>query len=185
MKEIWKPVKEYGMYSYDGGWRYEVSNLGNVRRAGYVGYRKKYREPKMLKPAVDRYGYTRVILSDGHTRYTIRVHRLVASAFVPRSRWAGVVIHNDGDKTNNHADNLSWVTSSGSSPYVRGTAKTVRQYTLDGVLVAEYASGLAASRATGFDNRTISKCCHRRKGHKTFKGFLWRFAIDDEFSIKG
>lgn len=49
-------------------------------------------------------GYRRVRLRGK----TFKVHRLVAEAFLQNPDRLPYVIHLDGDKTNNHADNLQW-----------------------------------------------------------------------------
>lgn len=55
--------------------------------------------------------------------------------------------------------------------------QSVRQYSPDGVFVAEYRSVATARRSTGvFD---IGECCTRLIDEAG--GFIWRFACDDEF----
>lgn len=62
-----------------------------------------------LKPSLDRYGYEKVaLIISRHKRYTKTVHRLVAEAFIPRVEGKEHVNHKDGNKRNNHVDNLEW-----------------------------------------------------------------------------
>lgn len=49
-------------------------------------------------------GYRRVRLRGK----TFKVHRLVAEAFLPNPDKLPYVIHLDGDRTNNHVNNLQW-----------------------------------------------------------------------------
>lgn len=58
----------------------------------------------------------------------------------------------------------------------------VRQYTLDGVFVAEYKSAAVAQRALGLHSCNISATCRREKGHRQCAGFIWRYPDDDEFA---
>lgn len=90
--ERWLPV-----VGYEG--RYEVSDLGQVRRVG----------GRLLKPGRVR-GHRHVSLcGDGKPR-SVRLHLLVLEAFVgPRS--AGLEArHLDDDGDNNRLDNLCWGT---------------------------------------------------------------------------
>ena len=185
MLEVWRPVKVFNMFAYDGGYRYEVSNFGQVRRRGYWGYKhRKFYPDRILRQHLDRNGRWKVVLQADGVAHTVRVHRLVALSFVDKPVYANQVIHLDGDVKNNHASNLKWASSTSATPYVSNMSKPVRQYTLDGEFLAEYASASAAMRVLGYDHSTISACCLRKKCRRTSYGFLWRFVDDDEFADK-
>jgi HNH endonuclease len=77
--------------------KYSVSDEGEV--FGPSG--------RALKQQVTDHGYRKVYLGYGKGK---RVHRLVAEAFVPNPGGLPEVNHRDGDKGNNCASNLEWVT---------------------------------------------------------------------------
>lgn len=57
-------------------------------------------------------GYLYVpITPDGEKNKSVSVHRLIAKAFVPNPKGNRQVNHIDGNKKNNYASNLEWVTS--------------------------------------------------------------------------
>lgn len=100
-----------------GGY-YEVSNLGNVRRAKpgiatFVG--------RPLFPIESGRGYDQVALS-GLTDRRAYVHHLVAEAFLGH-RGKQIVNHKDGNKRNNASSNLEYVTARGNCLHALATMK--------------------------------------------------------------
>jgi hypothetical protein len=91
--EIWKPVRGFEAY-------YEVSNCGNIRR----------KKSKRLRSTDYATIYPTVLLSVNGVHKTLRVHRLVALAFLPTDPNKTHVNHIDGNKQNNNVSNLEWVT---------------------------------------------------------------------------
>jgi hypothetical protein len=67
---------------------------------------------KVLKQYEWENGYKRVYLFKEGKYYLRYVHRLVAESFVICTDDNYVVNHKDGDKHNNHKDNLEWVSQS-------------------------------------------------------------------------
>ena len=93
--EIWKDIKDYEGY-------YQISSNGQV---------KSLLTNKILIGDTNNLGYRRVTLySPIKKRFFI--HRLVALHFCEGYQDGLIVNHKDGDKANNKAENLEWVTHS-------------------------------------------------------------------------
>lgn len=113
MKEEWKMLTE-DYYPYSG--YYEVSNTGKVRSLGrYVdgGISGLYwKDGRVLKTPLNKYGYKQVRISCRGKAKTFRVHRLVASSWVnnPKPEEYDTINHKDENKQNNNASNLEWCT---------------------------------------------------------------------------
>ena len=113
MMETWHPCAGYETH-------YEVSNLGNVRSIERMvnnrvnsGLRKS--PQKLLKQGKSKSGYYIVSFCVDGVKSNQTVHRLVARAFIPNESNKPQVNHKDGNKHNNHLDNLEWVTVSENS----------------------------------------------------------------------
>jgi len=67
---------------------------------------------KFLKQQTDKQGYKTIKLyDDGDGTYKrYKIHRLVAITYIPNPNNLLQVNHKDGNKQNNHVDNLEWVT---------------------------------------------------------------------------
>lgn len=178
--EVWKDV-----VGYEG--LYQVSNIGNV-----ISLRRNYKcGPKYLTP-FENDGYHRVTLVVGKSHKNLLVHRLVAEAFIPNTEGKEVVNHIDGNKLNNKANNLEWVTKKENTAHAirtglrrpdvphrsfRGAnsprAKKVYQFDLSGNFIKAFDCAEYAAIEVGASKSCISKCCRGKR--KTHKGYMWSF----------
>lgn len=76
------------------------------------GRTKSFRNDKLkiLKPFITNGGYLYVNLHKKSNKQFFLIHRLVAGIFVPNPLNKPQINHCDGNKFNNHATNLEWVT---------------------------------------------------------------------------
>jgi len=96
-KEIWTNI-----YINNEKTIYDISTFGQI---------KNTKTNKILKPYSNHKGYLMVRLYHNKEPYDFSVHRLVALHFMPvRFIETDQVNHEDGNKKNNHLDNLTWVT---------------------------------------------------------------------------
>lgn len=105
--EVWKDVKGYEGF-------YQVSNKGRVKSLARTivrsdGQYKSIKE-KILKSGTSSKGYQQINLCRNGKQKTMKIHRLVAEAYIPNSKNKPEVNHKDGDKSNNVISNLEWVT---------------------------------------------------------------------------
>lgn len=90
--------------------------------------------------------------------------------------------HKDEDKSNNRVDNLEWCTKSYNVSY----SKSIKIKQIDPItkeVINIYDSAIRAAIAVSGKNGCILMCCKRIK-YNTYKGFIWRFIDDNDYSIK-
>lgn len=172
VEELWQPLTGYeGLYS--------VSNMGNIRNDS------GWRRGSILKPMPDKAGYCRVNVYKGGKMTHKLVHRLVAEAFVPNPANKPEVNHKDGNKCNNAAENLEWVTPKENVGHsiangLRNNRKPVDMYTLDGEFIRTFESITAACEFCGALAHNISRCCAGKKGYDTARGYKWKYHYEGE-----
>lgn len=95
--EEWRDIEQFKG-------EYQISNFGRIRN---------YRTKKVLKNYISPEGY--VCNSLRHSKeertHTVRVHRLIAEAFIPNPNNYPIINHIDGNKQNNNIENLEWCTA--------------------------------------------------------------------------
>ena len=157
LKETWAKIN---------GWpNYEVSTYGNVRNV---------KTRKMLKPFKAGNGYLQVeLFNNGKSRY-MKIHILVAKAFLPdtgRNPDGTIMIghhqvnHRDECKTNNNLLNLEWCDSKYNNYYsdtFRKLQKKVQCIETGDI----YESTYAAERALNLRKNSINKQINPKCSHK-------------------
>jgi hypothetical protein len=183
MIEIWRDIKDYeGLY--------QVSNLGRVKslkrtRINKGGSTSIVKETILTPLKTDR-GYLQVRLYKDGKNKLLRIARLVAEAFIPNPDNLPTVDHINRIRTDNRVENLRWATmdlqvkNRDTEGIIEkminkpSLSKSVKQYTLDGQLVAEYPSIAEASRQTGTSHSKIVLVCQGKR--KTAGGYIWQYA---------
>lgn len=117
--EEWKIVESFPDY--------EVSNLGNIRKI-------RTKKPKYC--TISAQGYRETQFKNCGEIFTVKLHRLVASAFLDEPPlelvdhcaknypYVVCVNHKDGDKLNNRPENLEWCTHAENSKHAWKTGLT-------------------------------------------------------------
>ena len=186
MSEIWQDIK-----GFEG--KYQISNTGKVKS---LNYHRMGREKILAPNKRAKHGYWYVALCDGSGKIKVgKIHRLVAEHFIPNPDNKPYVNHKDGNKHNNNAENLEWVTPLennlhcyrvlGKHP-MKGflfnknkRSKKVQQYYISEngyeYHIATYANASVAARINNLNARSICECCNNGYGYRQSGGYIWKY----------
>lgn len=118
---------------------------------------------KFLGHKCNKSGYVRVSIVRDGKRSLVGAHRLIAEAFIDNPENKRCVNHIDGNKSNNNASNLEWVT------HKENTAHAIK----NGLWIPRYGSN---GREKGFKHteETKRKMSEKKKGnnHPKFRGYI-------------
>lgn len=149
---------------------YYIDRGGNIWSYGNYGAGRADKARKLKNARkVTGYDYISLMKDDGGSR-DIRVHRLVADAYIPNPENKETVNHIDEIKHNNRVDNLEWATPSENNIHSKG--KTTYMYDSEGNLekVYNYAGAFVKD---GYNRGHIASCA--RGEIRSHKGKLFSY----------
>lgn len=193
LDEEWKWIKGYEAL-------YQISNYGRVKSFHEIENGKIL----SLNNKNGWYLSFRAVSKESKIR-TLRIHVEVAKAFIGDIPKGYHVHHKDGNKQNNRVENLEIIHPSkhwheteehnhriikGLNDYNRYVkTRKIQQYSLDGILLAEYINGEVASRMTGICQRNILQVANKSPFNKNGSirkqagGYIWKFVDEDESEV--
>jgi hypothetical protein len=181
-----------GVYKNSCGFKWEIDkgehteneiwkeiNIKNVDTSGYfISSLGRFKNKKGVimtdyKPHHSGYIYVRVNIQ----KYAL--HRLIALAFLENTDNKPIVNHIDGNKKNNHLDNLEWVTSSENNSHAHeiglttGHTRKIIQYDLEMNKIKEFKKIKEASEVLNISLSCIKDVLNNKQ--KSSKGFIFRY----------
>lgn len=156
---------------------------------------KRYHKP--MKPSLSPHGYLTTTIMINGERKTIPIHSAVAKSFLGDKTSDGLVInHKDGNKQNNHLDNLEWVTQmenvrhainelgfnqiEGNNPKAKAVIGKDKKtfevlYSFPALIAAGRYFANGDEKRARYIQGVISRVIKGTYGKKTYKGCLWEY----------
>ena len=89
----------------------EIEGTNDKYKVSSSGLIKNVKNNRFIKPVLNYKGYMRVAIRIYGKVKILRVHRLVAQAFIPNPMNKPQVNHKNGNKLDNRVENLEWVSN--------------------------------------------------------------------------
>lgn len=187
--EIWKDIyfiENNVEYDYRG--YYQVSDKGNIKSLSKMlwnGYGYFESKERILKLKELPNGYLSVVLYKDGVRCdkVFMIHRLVAHMFLEKDEGKNYVDHINTIRTDNHVENLRWVThkenmnnsktvekfKKANSGRNNPMAKKVAQYDTNGNLIEVYGCIGEVVEKFGVCYKSVQNCCRGKQKTVRYK----------------
>lgn len=174
---VWKAINNFPDYY--------ISDTGEVKSTKYQGQFKRINSAGLLKQRTYKSGYKYVNLyRDGHM-YSVKVHRLVAQAFLDNPDNLPQVNHKDENKANNNVANLEWCTAKYNMSYNdlqnrnhQKQKRRIKAYNTEEALEFESATDAAiyiakCGKSKSFKSAVGNIVTSANKSNKCYYGYYW------------
>jgi hypothetical protein len=178
MNEIWKQI-----LGFDGF--YFVSNLGRIKSFKILNTQNK-NKIGIIKKQRNNKGYKIISVKFNKVKISLKVHRLVAMAFIPNPENKSQINHKDGNKSNNNVNNLEWATGSENVKHAFNTglkeqyfgsehymSKCILQFDKSGIFLKKWDCMSDACRVYNIKLQSLSSCVSGKS--KTCGGYKWQY----------
>lgn len=182
--KIWKTYPEFSFI--------QASNLGQIRTIDRTVTRndgkKQFVKGRILKQRRTQKGYMEVQTNSNGKKLYLKVHRVVASCFIPNPDNLPEINHEDCNPLNNRVENLEWCTHKQNVTYREKHGTPAREFTrslrkplfairLKTLGVLRFESRTEAGRALGVSYQNISAVL---KGKQRTSGGYWFTNVDED-----
>lgn len=177
MEEIWKDID-----GYEG--IYQISNLGRVKSLSRVVIRKNGApngvKEKFFKRKVHSTGYYIVGLTQSGKTKNVKLHRLIAKAFIPNPKNLTDVNHINYDRSDNRIENLEWTSHRENG--VHGFRNTKKTSKYPGVSWNKHRSRWAAFIQVEGRQINLGGFLSEEEAHQSYLNAHNRFGIQNKYA---
>ena len=174
----WKQIDKFNTYY--------INKKGDVLSFPKRG--NHYKFPTILKQNYDKDGYKTVsIIGNDKKKHLLKVHRLVAKAFIPNPQGFPCVNHKNEVKSDNSVENLEWCSVKYNNSYngrIKRAAsknkKKLNQLDKFGNLIRVWDSATDASKQTNISKSSIINCCNKKLHFITAGGYKWEYIKEEQ-----